>query len=129
MPWVRHANPYFSCPMPWWARWPLSRVLRYVATFTVGVITGAALTGAGVGRPDGALAISEVAPGIPRVQRAGIVRPVEQVAVLAETDASRGLQAARTSAQAKACGSSGTAVVLANRGARVSTVSEEDPDR
>lgn len=101
MPWVRHTNPYFSGPMPWRARWPLSRVLRYLVTFMAGVITGTALTVARVGKPDGALAISEVAPGISRVQRAGIVSPVEQVAVLAS---------ARDPDK--------TAVVLANRGTK-----------
>lgn len=83
MPWVKTINPYFSGPLFWRARWPLRRVLRYVATFTVGAIAGAAFTPARFGEPDGVVAVSRAVPGIDRVRRAAMDMPVAHVAKVA----------------------------------------------
>lgn len=31
---------YYCGPLPWWQRWPASRVSRYFFTFLIGVLTG-----------------------------------------------------------------------------------------
>ena len=36
-------NPYYSDRIPWYACWPLSRVVRYLVTFLFGALTGAGL--------------------------------------------------------------------------------------
>ena len=79
MPRVRPCSPYFSGPVPWRARWPLSRVVRYLATFTIGMIAGAGLTAAGLKESRSDARVLPVAATISGVQTAATDSCIKQV--------------------------------------------------
>lgn len=84
MPWVKPTDRYLSDAMPRWGRWPLSRVFRYLFTFTAGVLAGVALAPAGrLEEPRGVVAVPEVVPAMFGVQRVGVVMRKERVIALA----------------------------------------------
>lgn len=109
MPRVRARSPYFSGPAPWRARWPLSRVVRYLVTFTIGMIAGASFTAASRWKTRSDVAVPEVAATISRVQTAATDSCMKQVA---------GVDRERKNA----------ADVLANCGMRLTGSDGEDPD-
>lgn len=80
MSWVRRTNPYFSDSRSLRSRWPLPRVLRYLNVFAIGMITGTGLPIGGLGKVDGARAVSKAEVRVPRVQSAMLLIAEPEVA-------------------------------------------------